>query len=276
VSAVEHSLRFVDTHAHLDDPQFGEEIDQIIERALQNGVERIVNIGYRPNLWVSSLRLADRFPSVRYTLGVHPRSAEEWSSATRRSLIDMLTHSDAVAIGEIGIDLFRDGPPLLRQRQAFEEQIDVAADLGLPVVIHQRSAEAEVLAVLEQAPRTVVCILHSFEGTADLAAFGVERGYMFGIGGLMTRKSSAVLREVISGLPLDRLILETDAPYLAPAGVRARRNEPANIPAIARHLANLLGRNESEIATLTTANAARVFHLGSTSAIIERQVVSNE
>jgi TatD DNase family protein len=254
-------MEFIDTHAHLDDEQFAEDIDSVLERARRSGVTRIINIGYRPRRWQSTMRLAERNSMVSFTLGLHPHHADEWSTDTKRELEALLDSTGAVAVGEIGIDLYRDGPPTALQQRVFAAQLDIAAARRLPVVIHQRAAEAELLVALRSAPPGLVCVLHSFEGSSDLAAMATERGHLLGVGGLMARKSAGPLRDTMSAVPLDRLILETDSPYLAPPEAANRRNEPANIPLIAKSLALLRNESVADIAFITTQNAQDVFGL---------------
>jgi TatD DNase family protein len=264
-NTVEH--RFIDTHAHLDDDQFDDDVEAVIYQAITAGLERVVNIGYEPVRWNTTIKLAEQFPCIAFTLGLHPSSSEQFSSDVIDKLGALAEQTGAVAIGEIGIDLFREGSNFELQRQSFEAQLSIARDLNLPVVIHQRAAADEVLAVLSKLPTSIRCVLHSFEGNQQLLKFGVERGYLFGIGGLMTRRSSDSLRELIKQVPLEQMLLETDSPYLIPAGVKGRRNEPANIPMIADALATLLNIPLSDVADTTSRNAIEIFRLDSVSLV---------
>lgn len=251
--------RYIDTHAHLDDAQFEGDVEAVVERAIANGVTRIVNIGYRPERWRTTLALVDRFPVVDVTLGLHPHHADEWSAAVESEMIDLIRSRRPVALGEIGLDFFRNFNPPGVQETVFVRQLELAHDIGLPVVIHQRNAEKDLIRVLNGTPRDLVCILHSFDGTAELADFAVERGYFIGVGGLMTRQASSPLRAVLSTIPLNRMLLETDSPYLVPAGIKNRRNEPSNLPVIAQRLSDLLELPIETVAAATFDNAVRVF-----------------
>jgi TatD DNase family protein len=253
--------RFIDTHAHLDDRQFGDEVGDVIARAAAAGVETIVNIGYRPSVWHTTLALAKRFSNLRYTLGLHPHHADEWSPEVARELRSLLTSEQPVALGEIGLDFYRNLSPADVQERVFREQLDWALEFDLPVIIHQREAERDVMRVLRDAPPELVCVLHSFDGTRDLADLAFEKGYFLGAGGLMTRAKAETVREVLKTARLDRLLLETDSPYLVPAGIKDRRNEPANIPAIAANLAALRGETVETVAAATSQNASRLFKL---------------
>jgi TatD DNase family protein len=258
---ISSATSFIDTHAHLDSEQFERDREAVIHRAAAASVERIINIGYSPATWESTLALASQHAMMSFTLGMHPQHAEEWSPASRARLVELLDTTPVVAVGEIGIDLFRDGAPLDLQRRVFEEQLDIAAERDLPVVIHQRAAEQEILDILRRRDRSVRCVFHSFEGSAEMAQFGLDRDYLFGVGGLMTRKSQDSLRGILADIPLEHILLETDAPYLVPAGMRDRRNEPANIPVIAERFAALRGISVEQVATVTTGNASSVFRL---------------
>ncbi len=250
---------FVDTHAHLDDSAFDGDRDVVIDRAVQAGVVMVVNIGYRPSRWTTTRALAAASPRVSAVLGLHPQHADEFTHSTYDDLAGCVAEAGACAIGEIGLDYYRPGPLPAAQRHAFEQQLLLAEHLSLPVVIHQRAAEEDCLAILRGAPPTLRMVLHSFEGSERFAAWGLDHGHYFGVGGLMTRAGSNPLRSILANLPLERLILETDAPYLVPARIKERRNVPANIPVIARHLAELRGTDIETIASATTLNAVAVF-----------------
>lgn len=254
-------MNFVETHCHLDDDAFGSDLLLVLERARTAGVERFVNIGYEPASWDRSVDLNRRFPEVAYTLGMHPNSAERWTNDTADRLQWLLASSKPVAIGEIGLDFYREtaGPEV--QRQAFRDQLDLAATFNLPVVIHMRGpVEAEIMEHLS-AYSEVRAIFHSFDGSARLRDFALNRGDLLGVGGLMTRAGSVELRQTLRAVSLDSIVLETDSPYLTPRGCKNRRNTPAAIPVIAAALAELLETDLAELAQRTTANALRVFRL---------------
>ncbi len=253
---------FVDTHAHLDDGRFERDLDSVLDAAAAEGVGHVVNIGYRPLRWQTSIALMRRRPDVSFTLGLHPHHADEFSPAL---LSDLAAHIEAhrpVALGEIGLDYFRDFSDRGAQRHSFAAQLQLAAQHRLPVVIHMRGdVEADLRAELNRSPSELICVLHSFDGSEEFAAYALERGFFFGVGGLITRPSNTRLHEIVRSLPMDRLLLETDAPYLTPDGVKDRRNSPVNIPVIAAALASIKGELVDEIARATTENAVRLFHL---------------
>ena len=249
---------YIDTHAHLDEEQFPD-VDAVIAAAHAAGVRRIINIGYGPRRWQTTIDLAHRYPEVAFCLGLHPSDADLFNDELAERLAALVDTEQPVGIGEAGIDLFRDGPELRRQQEAFAFQIDLALERGLPLVIHQRAAEDEVYAQLAAADPRLRVVLHSFDASSRMLDLAIDRGWHIGVGGLMTRQSAAAVREVLARAPLDRLLLETDSPYLVPAGIKARRNVPANIPAIAARLAELLEVPVAEIATRTTENALSAF-----------------
>jgi TatD DNase family protein len=256
------SLALVDTHAHLDDRQFERDVDSVLAAAARVGVRHVINIGYRPLRWHSTIALAARNSDVSFTLGLHPHHADEFSGTLLAELTILIEQHRPVALGEIGLDYYRDLTDRDAQRRAFSSQLALAARLRLPVVIHMRGeVEADLKLILDQTPVDLPCVLHSFDGSADLAAYALERGYLFGVGGLVTRTSNERLREIVQSLPLASLLLETDSPYLTPAGVTDRRNSPVNIPVIAAAVAELKGCSIDEVARETTLTAMRIFNL---------------
>lgn len=249
----------IDTHAHLDDPAFDGDRTAVIAAARAAGVERIVNVGYDPERWATTVALAAASPTIVVVLGLHPQQADAYSDAVGDALEAAIAAGGARAVGEIGLDLFRPTVDLEAQRHAFWEQIGLAARLRLPIVVHQRAAEGPLIDVLENAPAPPGVLLHSFDGTALLSQFAVDRGYLLGVGGLATRASAGALQDVLQGVPVDRIVLETDAPYLLPAGIRGGRNEPAHVAAIAGRLSPLWGLTLDDFAAQTTRTARRFF-----------------
>ncbi len=249
---------YIDTHAHLDLDQFPD-VEAVIESAVAAGVERIINIGFGPQRWPTTLALAERFPQVAYTLGFHPGDADEFNPESAKQLAELVPTTNPVGIGEAGIDLYwPNNPALDLQRAVFAFQIDLALGHDLPLVIHQRSAEAEVAEQLEAADRGLRVILHSFDGTERLLNLALDRGWYIGIGGLMTRRTAAV-RELLHRVPLDRFVLETDSPFLVPSGIKSSRNEPANIPVIAERFVGLRGLPLDEIVAAAHRNSLAAF-----------------
>lgn len=253
-------LPLIDSHAHLDDPAFDVDRAAVLAATFAAGITTIVNVGYCPERWETTRALAAAEPRVVAALGLHPAHAAEWSDALGERL-RAAAGQGAVAIGEVGIDLYRDGPSLDRQREAFSAQLDLALSINLPVIVHQRAAEQELLALLAARDRSPPLLFHSFEGSDRLARFAVERGCFVGVGGLAIKPSAGDLRRVLSRVPMERILLETDAPYLPPAESGARRNTPANLPVIADRAAPIWGTTAEELAARTTATTRAFFSL---------------
>jgi TatD DNase family protein len=248
----------VDTHCHLADPAFATEVDEVVSRMTAEGVGHAVVIGESPEAHERALALVDRFPSaLSATAGVHPHDAKGWTPALERWLAGALGDTRVVAAGEMGLDYHYDYSPRDLQRTAFEAQLEIARAASKPVVIHARNADDDMAAVLANHPG-VTAIMHSFSSGAGLLRHAVALGHYIGLSGMITFKSwhlDAAVREI----PLDRLLVETDAPYLAPIPFRGQRNEPAYVRATARRLAELLAQDEDTLAATLSANAARVF-----------------
>lgn len=245
----------VDTHVHLGDPAFDADRGDVIAAANAAGINWMIEIGYRPDTWDSTLALVAATTGLSCALGIHPGDAASATHTDLDRLAELASRPGVVAIGEIGLDAFWTTETLAVQEMWFRSQLDLAAQLGLPVVIHQRAAATGVHVILAERDLSLRVVLHSFDGDAALADLALERGYLIGVGGLMTRASSDGLRDTLRRIPLDQLVLETDAPYLVPTGVKSRRNSPALLPAIAARLATLLELDVDEIADGTTRNA---------------------
>ncbi|MCO5223582.1 MAG: TatD family hydrolase [Thermomicrobiales bacterium] len=252
-------MEFVDTHCHLDDDAFAVDLAQVLENARSAGIRRFINIGYEPESWARTLELAERYPDIDYALGMHPNSADRWNVDTANELADLIERHGPVAIGETGLDDFREWVDRASQLAAFRDQLELGRRFGLPVVIHMRGdVEEKILSTLSSFP-DVRIVFHSFDGSPELRDFAVANGHAIGVGGLMTKVASRALRETLRSVPLESIVLETDSPYLVPRGIKNRRNTPANIPPIARALAELLEIPVEQVAAQTSANARRVF-----------------
>lgn len=230
----------------------------MIDRARSAGVAAIVVIGHSPERWRTSAALCASHPFLARTVGMHPNDAARWSDSILDAIEDEIATEEPIAIGETGLDFFRDSAPEELQREAFASQIRIARRHDLPIVIHQRSAESQVLDMLgRHGP--VRGVMHCFGGDKSFAAACVESGLMLGIGGVATYPKSEAVRAAIAATPLDRLILETDAPYLAPQPWRGKRNEPSYVVAAAEVIASVHGTSLEDVAARTTANAVRLF-----------------
>lgn len=253
----------VDTHAHLDMSAFHPDLDGVLQRAREAGVEVILTVGTDVESSRLSLELAESGHSVFGAVGIHPHEAEHFDPQALEALSAMATsHPNVVAWGEIGLDFHYMHSPADRQREAFEGQLARARDLRLPVVIHDRDAHGDVLRILEKMGKGEgLGVIHCFSGDMPLAAKFIALGYCISIPGTVTYPKAVHTQEVARTLPLERLLLETDAPYLAPVPMRGRRNEPAYVVHTAREIARLRGISLDVLAAATTENACRLFGL---------------
>ena len=259
-------MELVDTHCHLDFDAYDADRDAVLERARRDGVNRIVNPAVDVATGQAALGLVARYDGVYAAVGLHPNSANAFSPEVMAVLRELAGHEGVVAIGEIGLDYYRDYTPRSTQRRAFEAQLELAAEMCLPVIIHSREAMDDVLGMLsewgESLPDELVGragVLHAFSGDEDAARMAISIGFYIGIGGPVTYKNAHMLRQVVAGLPADRIVLETDGPFLTPHPHRGKRNEPAYVRLIAERVAEIRGVSPKEIALQTTANAAKLF-----------------
>ncbi|GHB34234.1 LuxR family transcriptional regulator [Pseudovibrio japonicus] len=251
----------VDSHCHLDFPDFAEERDQIIERAHEAGVKLMVTICTRVRRFQQIKEIAETYDSVYCSVGTHPHQAGEETDVTAEELIELAKHPKVVAIGEAGLDYFYDHAPREAQEKVLRTHINAARETQLPLVIHSRDADEDMMRILEEEMKIgrFPALLHCFSSGKELAMKGLELGLYVSFSGILTFKRSTELREIAAELPMDRLLVETDAPYLAPQPWRGKRNEPAYVAHTNKVLAEALGVSEKEMATATTANFLRLF-----------------
>ncbi len=252
----------VDTHCHLDSKEFDADRDDAIARALDAGVARMVAIGTGkgpPDL-EAGVRLADRYKCFCATVGVHPHDAAKATDQDFGNLAALLRHHTVIAVGEIGLDYHYDFAPRERQHAVFREQMRIAAEARLPIVIHTREAWADTFDLLEKywLPTGLPGIMHCFSGGPEEARRSVELGFYLSFGGIVTYPKATDVHEAARLAPADRILVETDAPYLAPVPKRGKRNEPSLIVHTVARLAALRGQTPQEIADLTTNNFERL------------------
>ena len=248
-------MRLVDSHVHLDDEKFDSDREQVIERALEAGVQRMMAIGTGkgpPDL-ETGIRLAEKYPSIYATVGVHPHDASNAPAETWPSLRQLAAHPKVLAIGEIGLDYHYDFSPREVQRTVFEQQMEIAAETGKPIVIHTREAWEDTLGIL-RSHRHAAGIMHCFTGDERQAREALDLGFYLSFGGVLTFPRAEAVRKAARVAPEDRLLVETDCPYLAPVPHRGKRNEPAFVTETVRRLAEIRGRAVEDIAELTTCN----------------------
>ncbi len=253
----------IDTHAHLDLlEEEGLPVAQAVLRARDAGVEAIVTIGIDVPSSRRAVEIARRNENVYAAIGVHPHGSEGYDTSAERELRAMAAEPRVVAVGEIGLDYYHDRSPRERQRAAFRHQLELAIDLGLPICVHSRDASEDVLRILEgQRLKPKGILMHCFDGDGSLAERMLGLGCRISLAGPVTFKNAAKAASIAGSIPLERLLLETDSPYLAPHPHRGTRNEPALLPLIGRRIAELRGVPVEEVARATTGNARRFFGL---------------
>jgi TatD DNase family protein len=253
----------IDSHCHLDFPDFDTDRDQVLARAAESGVTALINPGTDLESSRRAVMLAEQHANVYAAVGVHPHDASSLDRETLAEVRQLAGRAGVVAIGEIGLDYYRDLSPRDVQRDAFERQLALAADLDLPVIVHQRESAADVMAALRDraAGGQPGCVLHAFSGDQAMADEAVALGFYLGIGGPLTFKNARDLPEIVTRVPLAHLVIETDAPYLAPHPYRGKRNEPAYVALVAARLAELLGLPPDDVTAQLTDNTRRLFRL---------------
>jgi TatD DNase family protein len=251
----------VDSHCHLDFPDFEAERDAVVERARAAGIGRMVTISTRVRRFAEIRAIAEAYDDVYCSVGTHPHNAAEEPDVTADDLVRLAAHPKVVAIGEAGLDYFYDRSPREAQAQGFRTHIVAARETGLPLVIHARDADEDVAAILteETGKGAFPFILHCFSSGRTLAETGVKLGGYVSFSGILTFRKSEELRGIARDLPRERLLVETDAPYLAPVPHRGKRNEPAFVAHTAAVLAETVGVSADEIAAITTDNFFRLF-----------------
>jgi len=251
----------VDSHCHLDFPDFAADLDGVVARARAAGVERMVTISTRVKRHAEIAAIAERFPDVYCSVGTHPHYAQEELDVTTADLIGRTRHAKVVAIGEAGLDYHYDRSPREAQERGFRSHIAAARETGLPLVIHTREADDDTARILEQetGKGAFPAVLHCYTGGRELAHRAVALGLFISFTGILTFKNSTALRAIAAELPADRILVETDAPYLAPGRFRGKRNEPAYVVETAKVLAETRGVSFDEIAQQTTANFFALF-----------------
>lgn len=251
----------IDTHCHLDFPDFEAERDAIVARARAAGIGQMITISTRVKKFETILGIAESYPDVFCSVGTHPHNADEELDIETTDLVRLSAHPKVVAIGEAGLDYFYDNAPRDAQAIGLRRHIAAARETQLPLVIHSRSADEDMADILteETGKGAFPFLLHCFSSGHELAKVGVELGGYISFSGILTFPKSEDLREIARTVPHDRMIVETDAPYLAPKPFRGKRNEPAHVAHTAQVLAETIGVSTEEIAVITTANAFRVF-----------------
>jgi len=257
-------VKLIDSHCHLDMDAYQNDLAEIIDSAGKCGISRIISIGIDPASSRKAVKLADLYSGVYATIGIHPHSADEAGDAAYLDLRKLATHPKVVGYGEIGLDYAKQYAPIDIQRRAFADQLDLAKDLHLPVVIHDREAHQDTMALLqEKGPFPAGGVMHCFSGDAGLARQILNLGFYISIPGIVTFKNSADLQQVVRDTPLDRILLETDGPFLTPVPWRGKINRPEYLLYTADKVAELKKISIDEIAQQTLHNTIQLFSLAS-------------
>ena len=256
-------MEWIDTHCHLDEDAFTQDCADAVQRAVDAGVVAMVAIGITLDSCRRVLELTQRFPQVYAAVGLHPNYVSAAQPDDWNQIVELAKSPKVIGLGETGLDQYWDHSPLELQVDYFDRHLELSQQTGLPFIVHCRNAEEQVVTQLRrQASRSPLNgVMHAFCGSAETAAACLELGMYLSIGGMVTFKKNETLRQVAATIPLDRLLVETDAPYLAPTPFRGKRNEPAHVRLTAACLAELYGVSKEEIAGATTANARRLFRL---------------
>ena len=252
----------IDSHAHLEMPDFKKDLEAVIQRANESGVEYIFTVGTEKRDWKRALEIADSHPSVYAILGVHPHNAKEIDEYTYPMLKELCKNEKVKAYGEIGLDFFRNLSPRDIQLRRFREQIDLAKELKLPIVVHDREAHEQTLEILK-SEKAEECggIIHCFSGDYGMAKACMDMGFYISIPGSITFKNAGRFREIVKSIPLESLLVETDAPFITPEPFRGMRNEPSYVRYTAQKVAEIKKVTFEKVAEVTTVNALRVYRL---------------
>lgn len=255
----------VDSHCHLDYNDFEEDFEDILLRMKENSVTAVLNAGNNIENLAEQLELSEKYPFIFTAAGVHPHNAIEYQNITAAEIVEKTAHKKIVAIGECGLDYYYDYSPRDIQIKVFEEQIKAAQQTGLPLIVHARDADDDLIAILakyyQETPFSGE--IHCFSGSKRLVDFVLSIGFYISASGIITFNKSHDLRDIFAEVPLDRLLVETDAPFLAPVPVRGHRNEPANVVYVAEKLAQIKNISFEEIAALTSSNFYKLFRKAS-------------
>lgn len=254
-------MELIDTHAHLDDEKFAHDRAAVIERARESGVVKIITMGDSLDSSARSVALAEKFELVYAAVGIHPEEAQPMTAATDEQIAAWAAQEKVVAIGEIGLDYYweKDEERRALQRAIFVRQLDLARQLKLPVCIHDREAHSDMMKILKTEGRGLRGVLHCYSGSWEMATELLKGDWYFGVDGPLTYKNAAKLPEIVQRLPAERILIETDSPYLSPMPFRGKRNEPAHVLYIAKKAAELRGESLEAFARATRENTRELY-----------------
>lgn len=250
---------FIDSHAHIQLSQFDQDREAVIQRSLSSDVSAILVIGFNLETSLGAVELAEKYNQVYATVGLHPHDATDLTSDVLDTFRDLLSHPKVLALGEIGLDYYRNLSPKAIQKNAFEKQLDLAEDSEMPIIIHNRDAYNDILPILEARKGKVQGVLHCFAGDIDLMCRSLDVGFFIGIGGIVTYPNATDVQQVAKEVPIERLLIETDCPWLTPQFRRGKRNEPAYVMEVALKISELRGTTVESIGDNTSKNFDALF-----------------
>lgn len=257
----ERLLMFIDTHVHLNADQYEEDVEEVIARALEAGVTTMVVVGFDRKTINKAMDLAARYSFIYVVVGWHPVDAIDCTSEDLAWIESLAEHPKVVGIGETGLDYHWDKSPKDTQQEIFRKQINLAKKVNLPIIIHNREATADIVRILKEEDASQVGgIMHCFSGSVETAKECIDMNFMISLGGPVTFKNAKTPKQVATEIPIDKLLIETDAPYLTPHPFRGKRNEPAHVTLVAEEIARLKGMSVEEVANITTRNARKLFN----------------
>nr|MBQ8253104.1 TatD family hydrolase [Lachnospiraceae bacterium] len=251
----------IDSHAHYDDEAFDEDREELLSSVFENGIRKVINVGASMESCKTTLALSESYEQIYAAIGVHPSDTGQLTESDMEWLKEKSSFSKVVAIGEIGLDYYWDEPDRDIQKKWFRRQLELAKEVKLPVIIHSREAAADTIDILKEYAGDLTGVIHCYSYTKESAREFLDMGYSFGIGGVLTFKNAKKLKEAVAYIPMDKLLLETDCPYLAPDPYRGKRNSSVYIPHVVAVMAQLKGISEEEVIRITSENTERLFHI---------------
>lgn len=253
---------FIDTHVHLNADQYEHDVEEVIQRALDAKVEKMVVVGFDTKTITIAMELIEKYPFIYGVIGWHPVDAIDCTEDDLQWIKELSAHPKVVGIGETGLDYHWDKSPKDIQQELFRKQIRLAKEVNLPIIIHNRDATSDVVRILEEESAIEVGgIMHCYGGSVETAKQCINMNFLISLGGPVTFKNARMPKMVATEIPLEKLLIETDAPYLAPHPYRGKRNEPSYVPLVAEEIARLKGVSVEEVAKQTTENAMHLFHI---------------
>lgn len=255
----QYDFEMVETHCHLD---YLKEVNttEAVEKAREKNVTKLITISVDPTNLQTVLDIADQFPNVYCSQGIHPHNAKDWTDEVEATIRKGVTHQKVIAIGEIGLDYYYNNSEPDIQRKVFRRQLELAKELDLPVIIHSRDAEKDTIEILKEFPE-VKGEIHSFTSSLDLAKYTLDHGLLLGFNGIITFKNAQGVRDAVALTPIEKILLETDSPFLAPTPFRGKENAPHFLPLVAQKVADIKSLQVSEVIEITTENATKLFSL---------------